>query len=72
MGGVLMTTWTHRLYIIIPATEQATANAYAAQLDPDPGGALTFGEATLSANGSAPARSELGSSVHRAALSPLL
>lgn len=47
--------WTHRLHIIIPAGEREAANGYAAQLDPDTGGALTFGEATLSANGSAPA-----------------
>lgn len=47
--------WTHRLHIIIPAGEREAANGYAAQLDPDTGGALTFGEANLSADGSAPA-----------------
>ena len=51
----MTTSWIHRLHIIIPANERAAANAIAADIDPDTGGAFTFGPPSLSATGSAPA-----------------
>jgi len=49
-------TWTDRKQIAIPASHKEESNAVAAVLDPDIGGDETFrGEATHSADGTAPA-----------------
>ena len=53
--------YIYRLHLIISTADRATANGLAAQLDPDTGGALTFGEPSLSADGSEPATHILSS-----------
>jgi len=51
-----MPDWTENKQIAIPESHKAEANAVAAVLDPDIGGDETFrGEATHSADGTAPA-----------------
>jgi len=51
-----MPDWTENKQIAIPKSHKAEANAVAAVLDPDIGGDQTFrGEATHSADGTAPA-----------------
>ncbi len=57
----MATIWKHRLHLIISDTDRATANGLAAKLDPDIGGAFTFGEPSLSADGSEPATHILSS-----------
>jgi hypothetical protein len=51
-----MSDWTERKQLAIPASHKEESNAVAAVLDPDIGGDETFrGEATHSADGTAPA-----------------
>jgi hypothetical protein len=51
-----MPDWTENKQLAIPASHQEESNAVAAVLDPDIGGSDTFtGEATHSADGTAPA-----------------
>ena len=51
-----MPDWTENKQLAIPASHQEESNAVAAVLDPDIGGDETFtGEATHSADGTAPA-----------------
>jgi hypothetical protein len=51
----MFTLWQWRSCVIIPISLQSKADAYAAQLDPDTGGGVTFMGVRLSANGAEPA-----------------
>ena len=63
-----MNLYIHRIHFIISAADRPTANAIAADMDPDTGGALTFGEPSLSADGSEPATHILSSTAATAAM----
>ena len=49
-----MTKWIWRIIIIVPAVDQELANQFAAQIDPDTGGAYTFDQGA-SVDGQEPA-----------------
>ena len=63
-----MNLYIHRIHFIISAADRPVANAIAADMDPDTGGALTFGEPSLSADGSEPATHILSSTAATAAM----
>ena len=60
--------YIHRIHFIISTADRPVANAIAADMDPDTGGALTFGEPSLSADGGEPATHILSSTAATAAM----
>jgi len=64
----MATLYVYRIHLVIHADDRIVANGLADQLDPDTGGALTFGEPSLSADGSEPATHILSSTAATAAM----